>query len=88
MSIFGGNQNNPTLVQNFIYYERKIHMQLFTIITVRQEQLQLNSTLVFFAENVLGGFDSSYDAVIGSSGVSKDGIAIHIHYIYLVFLSC
>ena len=63
-------------------------MKIFTIITVQQEQLQLTWTLALFAENVLGGFDSSYDGVIGRSGVSKDGIVIHIHYIYLVFPSC
>ena len=36
---------------------------------------------------VLGGFDGCYESVIGSSGVSKDGIVVHIHSIYLIFLS-
>ena len=41
LSIFGENQNNATLVQKFIYCERNIHMEVFTIIAVPQEKLRL-----------------------------------------------
>ena len=52
LSIFGENQNNATLVQKFIYCERNIHMEVFTIIALPQEQLQLKQTLALFAEHI------------------------------------
>ena len=52
LSIFGENQNNATLVQKFIYCERNIHMEVFNIIVVPQEQLRLKRTLALFAEHI------------------------------------
>ena len=43
---------NATLVQKFIYCERNIRMEVFTIIALPQEQLQLKQTLALFAEHI------------------------------------
>ena len=52
LTIFGENQNNATLVQKFIYCEKNIHMEVFTIIVVPQEQQRLKRTLALFAEHI------------------------------------
>ena len=66
---------------------RKYSRDLFTTVAVWQEKLQLIGRLGLLVEQrCLTRFDPC-NGVFGSSRKIRDGIDVHIHYIYLIFPS-
>ena len=83
LSIFGENQNNATLVQKFIYCERNIHMEVFTIIALPQEQLQLKQTLALFAEHICWSVTQYRPSVLQNHWSRKDAFSLPVSYTHL-----